>query len=343
MRQADVPRLLLNTTPFLKRSWLGHIPILLVLFCLRSGVCTWFSYHGFGRFLHEWKPSVATALVVMSCADFEEYVTLNGPQRMVFTREALFGPRTFSPLFSATHNRNLFRFMIRTSALSWPEQFCQWYIPKVPRPVIFMDGSIIAPWGWVSETGRLFFTDILKFEGEIRILQGVSVAFVSVSCTEYIICSYKKNTKIYTIQDIINYAKMWGSCEFRKLKCKWMGKRKYTHICLHTVYVTLIFSFCDDPAVALQSLNSPWEETSAWMHRRGESLPRLFYWKKSWKTDFSNAGFPCWWGGHLFFFSEGGMRWQKCPPCLVSIEFTWTSPVCHQGSLGIVLGTSQVP
>lgn len=107
-------------------------------------------------------------------------------------------------------NHNLSRFMMWTSALSWPEQFCQWSIPKDPRPVIFMDGSIIAPWGWISETGGLFFTDILKFEGEIRILQGVSVAFVSVSCTEYIICSYKKNAKIYTIQDIINYAKMWG-------------------------------------------------------------------------------------------------------------------------------------
>lgn len=73
-----------------------------------------------------------------------------------------------------------------------------------------MDGGIIAPWSWVSETGRLFFTDFLKFEGEIRIPQGVSVAFDSVSCTEYIICSYNKNIRIYTIQDIINYAKMWG-------------------------------------------------------------------------------------------------------------------------------------
>lgn len=106
-------------------------------------------------------------------------------------------------------NCNLFRFMMWTTALSWPEQFCQRYIPKDPRQVIFMDSSIIAPWSWVSETGRLFFTDILKSEGEIRILQGVSVAFVSVSCTEYIICSYNKNTRIYSIQDIINYAKMW--------------------------------------------------------------------------------------------------------------------------------------
>lgn len=208
--------------------------------------------------------------------------------------------------------------MMWTSALSWPERFCQQYIPKDPRPVIFVDGSIIAPWGWVSETGRLFFTDILKFEGEIRILQGVSVAFVSVSCTEYIICSYNKNTRIYTTQDIINYAKMWGPSKFRKLKCKFMEKWKYTHICLHTVYVTLIISFCVNPAVAVQSLKSLWEETSAWMHRRGENLPRLLYWKNSWKRDFSNADFQCGWGGHLFFFGKRNEVIEMSPLCPMS-------------------------
>lgn len=155
---------------------------------------------------------------------FEEYVTLNGLQRMVLFIEGHSLGHEPTLYFLPHMNHNLFRFMVWTSALSWPEQFCQQYIPKDPRPVIFMDGRIIAPWGWVSETGRLFFTDILKFEGEIRILQGVSVTFVSVSCTEYIICSYNKNTRIYTIQDIINYAKMWGSSEFRKPKCKFMEK-----------------------------------------------------------------------------------------------------------------------
>lgn len=76
---------------------------------------------------------------------------------------------------------------------------------RIPdQTVIFMDVNTIALWGWFSATWSLLFTDILKFEGEIRTLQGVSVAFDSVSFTEYIISACNKNTKIYTIQDVIN-------------------------------------------------------------------------------------------------------------------------------------------
>lgn len=46
-----------------------------------------------------------------------------------------------------------------------------------------------------------------------------------------------------------------------------MEKRKYTHICPHTIYGTLTFSFCVGPVMAVQSLDSSWEEIFAWMYR----------------------------------------------------------------------------
>lgn len=45
--QTHVQRLSLITAPFPRCSGLGHIPILMLLLCLGSGNCSWFSSDGF--------------------------------------------------------------------------------------------------------------------------------------------------------------------------------------------------------------------------------------------------------------------------------------------------------